>query len=146
MVTPPRPPQTVAVVAAVLLNRGRILLMLRSGSVASERHKWQCLTGYVDGDRDPLSQVMLELNEEAGLVPSDVDLLARANPVSVAEGRRSWTIYPFLFLAPEAPLRLNWEHDQYRWIGVGQLTMVSCVWWFPHVLRSLWPTYRRAST
>lgn len=112
----------VGVVTCFLLRRtaggDRILILRRSQRVGTYRGRWAGVSGYLEA-REPLEQAYQEIEEEAGLSPDQVQLLARGEPLAVVdqpEGRR-WLVHPFLFEVP-APekLRIDWEHVQARWI------------------------------
>src|SRR5579875_1529498 len=85
------------VVAALLKRDTRIALLRRSAYVASDRHKWQCVTGDVAEGTDPDSQAWQEILEETGLDASHLRLLRHIPSVSIRTGDTTWVVHPYLF-------------------------------------------------
>lgn len=127
------------IVAAVVMHQGHVLMLRRSGEVAHEARLWQCLTGFIEQGADARAQLEVELREEVGYGPDEVTILAAAAPLEVTAIHRRWEIHPFLVLARDRRVQLNWEHDDHRWVPVQDVSMRSTAWWFPYVLRAVWP-------
>lgn len=123
--------RTAGVVVAVVLGwRGRIGLFKRSREVGHDAGLWHCITGYLDiGDATDSAdttaeedlaraQALLELFEETGVAVGDlVDF--RSGPVlELADARGDhWRVHTFRAETERRHLRLNWEHDTYRWVS-----------------------------
>ncbi len=128
-----------AVVACILRHAGRIALLKRSQAVASAPGRWHCVTGFVDDGVGPLDQALTELDEETGLAGQAVRLVAAPPPLRIErpEQGRIWVIHPFLFETASPELRLDWEHDEYRWIDPSDLATTDCVPW----VRTVWASF-----
>lgn len=127
------------VVACILRHAGRIALLKRSQAVGSAPGRWHCVTGFVDGGVGALEQALTEIAEETGLASDAVSLVAAPPPIRIERPEQGWVwvIHPFLFDASTPDLRLDWEHDEYRWIDPPDLTMTDCVPWVRMVWASL---------
>ncbi|WP_181138450.1 NUDIX domain-containing protein [Streptomyces sp. Ru73] len=105
------------VVAVVLSWRGRVGLFKRSRHVGHDAGLWHCVTGFLDADGSAHAQALLELYEETGLTAADLTGF-RAGPVlepADAHGGH-WQVHTFHAETTRRKLRLNREHDAYRWV------------------------------
>jgi len=112
------------VVTSFLEHAGQILLLRRSARVGSYQGRWAGVSGSIEAGRTPLEQAIAEIEEETGLLPEDVRVLASGEPLEVVDrqlGRR-WIVHPFRFevIRPEK-LRLDWEHAEARWIAPAEI-------------------------
>lgn len=82
------------------------------------------MSGYLEGP-DPVAHALREIQEETGLRPADVELLAAGKPL-VADGR--WLVHPFVFrvTAPEA-VRLSDENDAGEWLDPSAMRELTTV-------------------
>lgn len=134
-------PQNGEVVAVVVTWRGRIGLFRRSKRVSSDAGRWHCITGFVERDETPLEGAARELHEETGLAVRDLSLL-RDGPVLTLVGQDGgeWLVHTFLAATDMRRLRLNYEHDAYRWVSPGRLARFDGqVAWLRDVLRAVTP-------
>jgi 8-oxo-dGTP pyrophosphatase MutT (NUDIX family) len=105
-------------VASLLRHDGNLCLLRRSDAVGSDSGLWQVITGYVPEDAEPLVQALREIEEETGLDAHWLRLSRRVAALNLTGGGRLWKVTPFLFdidSGDPPPVRLNWEHDAYRW-------------------------------
>lgn len=127
------------VVAVALTWRGRIGLFKRSASVGSDAGRWHCIAGYVDSDNSPSGQAARELYEETGLQLTDLHFLQGGPILSLTDRRGGeWRVHTFLASTGRYRLRLNWEHETYRWVHPHRIPRVDGqVDWLSHVLQAL---------
>ena len=96
----------------------RVLVLRRSDKVGSYHGKWAGVSGHFES-AGPLDQALTEIEEEVGLPPDTVRLLASTPPVEIADEDigRIWRVHSFLFetTAPDS-VRLDWEHTELRWV------------------------------
>jgi ADP-ribose pyrophosphatase YjhB (NUDIX family) len=125
-----------AVVACFLRHGGKICLLKRSQSVGSSPGRWHCVTGFLEPGVQPLDQALTEIAEETGLVGETVRLIGAPAPLRMERPSQGWVwvVYPFLFESDSPRLRLDWEHDEYRWIDPLELASSDCVPW----IRDVW--------
>jgi len=128
-----------AVVACILRHGDRIALLKRSQSVGSSPGRWHCVTGFIEEGTAPLEQAWTELREETGLTDAAASLTAAPPPIRVERPEQGWVwvIHPFLFDTATPELRLDWEHDDYRWIDPSELPSTGSVPWVVTVWESL---------
>ena len=132
------------VVTVFLLRRDqdgdRILVLRRSQRVGSFRGRWAGISGYLE--REPLEQALLEVEEETGLTHDQVQLLRTGIPFEVVDSDRgmTWVVHPFLFAAlePDA-VRLDWEHDELRWIEPAEIAGLGTVLDLDRSLAAVYP-------
>lgn len=129
------------VVACFLRYGEKICLLKRSAAVGSAPGRWHCVTGFLEPGVLPLDQAMTEIAEETGLDPDAVRLVDAPAPLRIERPAQGWVwvIYPFLFEAASPDLRLDWEHDEYRWIDPAELATSDCVGWIRDVWGALTP-------
>ena len=114
---PPEQLQIKHVVTCFLLRRSRILLLKRSLKVGTFKCKWAAVSGFIESDPD--SQSLIEIEEETGLLPTDVKLLKTGNHLKIEDvlNHTCWIIHPYLYeIIADKPIRIDWEHSEYRWI------------------------------
>lgn len=130
-----------AVVACFLRHGGKICLLKRSLAVGSAPGRWHCVTGFLEPGVLPLEQAMTEIVEETGLAAASVTLIAAPTPLRIERPDQGWVwvIHPFLFDVASPDLRLDWEHDEYRWIDPLELATSDCVGWACDVWGVLMP-------
>ncbi len=106
------------VVTSFLEHDGKILILRRSDKVRTMKHKWAGISGYIESNETPLERALKEIAEEVGLRKEDVNLTKAAEPLEVPDGGRDilWVVHPYLFKTSRVNIRLDWEHDEYKWI------------------------------
>ena len=109
-------PQDHVVIAAVVQWRGRIALFRRSRRLGHDSGLWHCITGFVEAGATPEQQTLEELFEETGLQAKDLLDLRQGPDLVVADGSGTpWLVHTFTALISRRRLKINWEHDSYRW-------------------------------
>lgn len=127
------------VVTAFLMRKDRVLIVRRSRAVGSFPNRWSAISGHLE--HAPLQQAYIEIEEETGLRSADVRLLAEGDPIEVedAQGGR-WRVHPFAFkVLSDAPIRLDWENIEYRWVRPAELKRVDAVPGLAEALDRVWP-------
>jgi 8-oxo-dGTP pyrophosphatase MutT (NUDIX family) len=119
-------PQSRTVVAIVVEWRGKIALFRRSQHLGHDSGLWHCITGFVDVGIPPGQQAARELFEETGLQAKDL-LEFREGPALVIKDslEAPWLVHPFIALTSRRRLRIDWEHDAYRWTPPGKTRRFS---------------------
>ena len=83
------------VVTAFLRSEELILLLRRSSKVGTYKGKWAAVSGFLEGDEDPLERAETEIAEEVGLTQQDIAAFSqeqstlsstRASPGSSSQG------------------------------------------------------------
>lgn len=123
-------------VSCILLYDEKILLLKRSYRVKTNRGLWSVVAGEVEGD--PYRTALNEIEEETGLAKSEIVFILRGKPFDVSLTKNSMTtIHPFLFSTIKNEIRLNWEHDEFRWISPKAIEELKLVPRFSDMLRSI---------
>jgi 8-oxo-dGTP pyrophosphatase MutT (NUDIX family) len=126
------------VIAVVIEWRGRIALFRRSRGGGHDSGLWHCITGFVEVGATPEQQALDELSEEAGLQAEDL-LDLRQGPVLVLPDSCGslWLVYTFTAVTTCRRLRLDWEHDSYRWTKADKVKrFMNRVMWLEDVLEA----------
>jgi 8-oxo-dGTP pyrophosphatase MutT (NUDIX family) len=131
------PPERV-VVAAVIEWRGRIALLRRSRRLGHDSGMWHCISGFVEPGVTPAQQAFDELSEEAGLDVKDVLELRQGPTLVLVDGVGApWLVHTFTAATNRRRLRLNWEHDSYRWTTARKgRRFINRVSWLDDVLQA----------
>ena len=87
------------------------------------------MSGYLEGDEQPLTRAKTEIREEVGLSDDQINLLREGEVLrAFDEGIDTvWVIHPFLFEAKSSTVQLDWENSEYRWIEPKQLASYETV-------------------
>ncbi len=126
----------VHVVTSFIMHNGRVLILKRSAKVRTMRHKWAGVSGYIEQSDDILERAYKEIEEETGIARRDLILVSICPSVRVIDEENStiWVVHPFLFLLSKhainnnnIDIRLDWEHDEYRWVEPKDLLLYDTV-------------------
>ena len=110
-------PLTNTVVAVVIEWRGKIALLKRSQNVRHDKGMWHCITGYLEPGTTPMQQALEELIEEAGVYAENLLDFRPGPALVITSGAEPWLIHTFTAVTSQRRLRIDWEHDSYRWIA-----------------------------
>lgn len=120
------------VVTAFLLRRGRdeprVFAVRRSERVGTYRGRWSAISGFLEDE--PETQACREIQEETGLGPEDLRLLARGGVVTVEDAALAarWLVHPFLFeITGRREPALDWENIEGRWVTPAELGEMDTV-------------------
>ncbi len=117
------------VVTCLIKHEGKILLLKRSGAVSTYQGRWAGVSGYLKNNERPEQRAIKEIEEETGLIGSDVILKKTGDVVEVVDTdqNRTWLIHTFLFEATSNKIKLNEENERYVWIRPEQLKNYNTV-------------------
>lgn len=117
------------VVTAFLEHEGRILILKRSDKVGSYKGKWAGVSGYVERDEDPMSRALLEIWEELRLTSQEVHLAEKGKLMLIPDEELGvlWIVYPYLFKTEKPTIKIDWEHDESRWITPSEIDRYETV-------------------
>lgn len=129
-----------SVVAVVARHRKRTCLLKRSSRVSHDAGRWHCITGYIDAGRAPEQQALEELFEETGVTVADLASFQSGKTLQLEDDQgRVWTVHTYECEVTKRDVRLNWEHDDYRWVRPRTLPRFAPVPWLFDVLRAVGP-------
>ena len=86
--------------------------------------RWAGISGYIEGEEDPLDRALKEISEEAGLAKESLTLIKRGEPMDSLDTIRNdvvWVVTPFLFRVKSSQIRIDWEHEDYRWVTLEEI-------------------------
>jgi len=117
------------VVTSFLQSGEQVLLLKRSDRVGTHRGLWASVSGYVEGQEEPLERARLEIHEEVGLSDAQIEFVRAGETLRALDEMTEtvWVISPFLFKVNESTIRLDWEHTEHRWIRPEQLVEYETV-------------------
>ena len=108
------------VVTSFLMDRGKVLILKRSGLVGTQQGKWAGVSGYLEGD-SPLEHAYIELEEETRLLKDDVTLINEGDYLDIPDSQKEdiiWRVFPFVFeVKNPQKIVLDWEHDEMKWVS-----------------------------
>ncbi len=119
----------IKVVTSFLEHDGKILILRRSDKVRTMKHQWAGISGYIESNETSLECAIKEIEEEVGLKKEDVKLVKAAEPLEVPDNERDilWIVNPHIFKTSNTNIRLDWEHDQYKWIDPEEIANYDTV-------------------
>ena len=107
------------IITVFLEHDKKILILKRSQKVKTMKTKWGGISGYIEHE-EPVKRALKEIAEETGLKNKNVTLLRIGKPLEAVEYDKpeiTWIVHPFLFSSNTDQIRIDWEHDEYRWIN-----------------------------
>jgi 8-oxo-dGTP pyrophosphatase MutT (NUDIX family) len=105
------------VLNAVVVCRGKVLLLHRSSGMRSYPDRWCGISGYLDDDRSVEDKARQELLEEVG-ISADRILRMQRGTVLLQEAPdygKSWLVVPILVRVSDKRYRLDWESQAAGW-------------------------------
>ena len=109
------------VVTSFLLKDNKLLLLRRSAKVGTHKGKWAGVSGYLEEGEEALQRAQIEIKEELGLGPEQINLIRVGETLRGLDEQTVWVVHPFLFEARTSEIRLDWENVEYRWIDPNEL-------------------------
>lgn len=105
------------IATAFLEHNGFILILKRSKNVKTMKSKWAGISGYIE-EEAPKDAAIREVKEETSIDSDKLKLLAKGDVIDVIdyENNTIWRVHPFLFYTYDINIKLEREHDEYRWI------------------------------
>jgi 8-oxo-dGTP diphosphatase len=120
-------------VAGVVVNENKILIMRRSKSKSHYAGCWDFPSGMVK--EGPLEgNAVRGILEESGLA---VEVVRRGSPVTLEDGDWRFVVIPFLCKTGSRDVRMDGEHDDFRWVSLEELTGFDMIHNTHEILRAL---------
>ena len=133
-------PKKVNVVTVFLEHDRKILLLRRSQKASTMKGLWAGISGYIENN-DALTQALKEIEEETGLSNKKLNLLHVGQPLEVVENNNpdtAWVVHPYLFHSNTSLIRIDWEHDELRWINPNEIQSYETVPKLKEALRTVY--------
>ena len=133
-------PKKIKVVTVFLEHNGKILLLRRSQKASTMKGLWAGISGYIEND-DASAQALREIEEETGLSNKKLKLVHIGQPLEVIEPHKSdiiWVVHPYLFHSNTNLIRIDWEHDELRWISPSEIQSYETVPKLKEALQSVY--------
>lgn len=124
-------------IAAAVVQReqdGKVLLLKRAPAHNPGGGQWCFVTGHIEPDEEPRAASIRELGEELSLHALPVK---SGNVVVVETDSMLFQVHPFLFVVPDFPVQLDWEHTEFTWIEPQEVYNFDFVPQLDEDLRSL---------
>lgn len=128
----------VSVVTSFLQHDDRVLIVRRSDKVRTMQHQWAGISGSIENE-SPLEAAFREIFEETAIKKDDLELVREGGPLDVIDEEREtiWVVHPFLFRTRNTKIKLDWEHDEYRWILPYEITKYDTVLMLKETLQAV---------
>ncbi len=120
-----RETKVIPIVTCFVFYEGHLLLLRRSRLLKLYPGKWSAVSGHLEPGLDPLGQAYMEIEEELGLLPEDIELKKAGRPLKVSDNHQAvvWMVYPFAFrVINNGSISLNWENEEFVWIDPEKVT------------------------
>ena len=108
------------VLNAVVVCRGKVLLLQRSSGMRSYPNHWCGVSGYLDDDRPLEDKARQEMLEEVGITTNEILSMQRGTVLlqEAPEYGKSWLVVPVLVRVRERRYRLDWESRAAGWFSM----------------------------
>ena len=104
------------VVSCAVFNNGKMLLLKRGPNVATHRGSWGIVAGFVEPGDTPEQTALKEIGEEIGLQPWQFKMVKAGEPRSRTSEGVTWRMHSFMFETDTDEIKLDWEHDEHKWV------------------------------
>ena len=128
----------IAPVVIVFLRYGKeFLLLKRSEKGLNYRGKWSVVAGFLDEVKPIQDKVLEEVQEELAIQKDDILKIHIGEPYEFEDTEidKTWIRCPVLVeLKRQVTPRLDWEHEEYKWVKLEQFKDFDTV---PSLAKSL---------
>lgn len=104
---------------ALIFNAEKQILLLQRSDKVGGSGSWSFPGGAVDPGEDAIDGLIREIDEETGLEVKDIKPYAVTTHVHGEED--SVIIIGYLAQLLDGEVKLNWEHDNYKWLDMEQI-------------------------
>ena len=128
------------IVTSFLTDEDKFLILKRSQKVKTMKGLWAGISGIIEGDEKPLERAKIEIFEEVGLTADSIILLKAAPQMPISSPQyenHQWIVFPFLFSVNGPKIKLNWEHSEFKWIDINEISKYQTAPSLDKVLASL---------
>jgi 8-oxo-dGTP pyrophosphatase MutT (NUDIX family) len=124
------------VLNAVVVCRGKVLLLHRSSGMRSYPDHWCGISGYLDDHRSVEEKARQEMLEEVGITADRILGLERGTVLlqEAAEYAKSWLVVPVLVRVRDRRYRLDWESQAAGWFSMTEALSLPLLPGFDAVL------------
>jgi len=124
------------VLNAVVVNRGRTLLLQRSSGMRTHPGRWCGVSGYLDDDRSVEEKARQELREEVGITGARILGMERGTVLlqEAPDCGKTWLVVPVLVRVRGRGYRLDWESQAAGWFGLSEALALDLLPGFEAVL------------
>ena len=94
------------------------------------QNRWAGISGYIENTNSPLKQALKEIREETGLGNKKIKLIRSSLPleaVGIDSPDIIWVVHPYLFHTYTTKIKIDWEHNKYKWINPHEIKRYKCV-------------------
>ncbi len=127
------------VINCAVVHRDKILIVKRSPDMNFYPGLWNGISGFLDDAKNEVEKARQEIKEELGLGPEHI-LRIEPGPVFEQEDKRYgkvWLVHCIRVEIDTDKPELNWEAQEYRWVGLDELPNYELVPGFEHVARAV---------
>lgn len=108
--------KTYFVVAGIVKNKGKVLILKKSPKDWSYPNKWSFCSGYIKEFESAEDTVLREVEEETGL-KAKIIKKGKIFQKNDKNNGKSWLIMPFLCEVKSKNVKLDHENIEFRWIN-----------------------------
>jgi 8-oxo-dGTP pyrophosphatase MutT (NUDIX family) len=110
------------VLNAVVVCRGKVLLLQRSSGMRNNPNHWCGISGYLDDDRSVEDKARQEMLEEVGLTTDRISSMQRGTVLlqEAPDLGKSWLVVPVLVRVRDRRYRLDWESQAAGWFTMAE--------------------------
>ena len=108
------------VLNAVVVCRGKVLLLQRSSGMRSYPNHWCGISGYLDDHRSVEDKARQEMLEEVGITADRIRSMQRGTVLlqEAPDYGKSWLVVPILVRVADRHYRLDWESQAAGWFSM----------------------------
>ncbi len=128
------------VVDIVIEYKDEILILKRSDKVNTYKNFWMVPAGYMDQLISVEEQVKKELKEETGIEGINIENIKIGEIIKKHDPTipKTWYIIPVLVTLKHKPeIILDWEHTEYKWVKISDLSKYKTVPGLSDVIKTL---------
>lgn len=104
------------VVTVIATRNEELLILRRSGKVGSFQGKWAGISGAIAEEESSEEAATREILEETTLERGDYEIIVKGEPILARQDDNIWRVHPFLVEIKRGEIKIDWEHDEFRWV------------------------------
>ena len=108
------------VLNAVVVSRGKVLLLQRGSGMRNYPNHWCGISGYLDDDQSVEDKAQQKMFEEAGITGDSILTMQRGTVLlqEAPDCGKSWLVVPVLVRVRDRRYRLDWESQAAGWFSM----------------------------
>ena len=127
------------VINCILEFNGKILIVQRNKNLNFYPNYYNGISGFLDDDKSLEVKIKNEISEELNLKSSAIKSIKVGNIFhqKAPKYNKTWIVHPVLVRVKTDKIKLNWEAQNFKWIGIDDANKYKLLPGFAQVVKEV---------